>query len=177
MDNTWKMRGICPLLFGETGSVSQRRDDFKIPAEVVFVKGIVFRAGTKACFRSSHNMVWLQTEKKGYLLPTLAETIVPLVRSRKLLAEEGWVWKEFSHRKEEGEIMMRFYEKNITWDRDEALIKTNRMLRKDWLVMQVGSSSHRCYYLKEIVPGDINITSFNSLKGLLRIKLLPSFSD
>lgn len=52
--------------------------------------------------------------EKGHLLLAVAETIVPLVRSRKLLAEEDWVWKEFSHRKKEGEIMMRFHEKNVT---------------------------------------------------------------
>lgn len=116
MDNTWKMHGICLLFFGETGSMSQRRDDFKIiHAEVVFEKEIVFQARTKACFRSSHNTVWLQTGgEKGHLLLAVAETIVPLVRSRKLLAEEDWVWKEFSHRKKEGEITMRFHEKNVT---------------------------------------------------------------
>lgn len=91
MDNTWKMHGICLLFFGETGSMSQR-DDFKIiHAEVVFEKEIVFQARTKACFRSSHNTVWLQTGgEKGHLLLAVAETIVPLVRSRKLLAEEDW---------------------------------------------------------------------------------------
>lgn len=47
----------------------------------------------KPALETSHNKVWLKIGGEAICFSTLAQTIVPLEKSGKLVVEEDWVWK------------------------------------------------------------------------------------